>query len=199
VSTKIYVEGGGDRQKRTIQACRAAFSRYFQKVVPEGAQPRIVACGSRQKAYEDFTKGLNDPDYDIVLLLVDSEGPVSPGDDSWTHLRKRDHWAKPNDAGNDTAHMMVQCMESWFMADKACLIAFYGQHFNAHALSARMEIEHIPKNDVSTALANATRNTQKGPYHKTRHGFALLGDIDPGKVEAVSPFCERLHRHLRDQ
>lgn len=198
MSTKIYVEGGGD-QKRIIQACRAAFSRYFQKVVPEGAQPRIVACGSRQKAYEDFRKGLNDPVYDLVLLLVDSEAPVAEADDAWTHLRKRDQWAKPDGAGDDTAHMMVQCMESWFMADKACLEKFYGQAFNTNALPARKEVELIAKNDVSTGLANATKNTQKGPYHKTRHGFTLLGAIDPGEIEAVSPFCERLHKRLRKQ
>ena len=199
MSTKIYVEGGGDHQKRTIQACRAAFSRYFQKVVPEGAQPRIVACGSRQKAYDDFAKGLNDPDYDLVLLLIDSEAPVAEPDDAWTHLRKRDQWAKPAGAGGDAVHMMVQCMESWFMADKVSLERFYGHAFNANALPARREIEHIPKSDVVNGLANATRNTQKGQYHKTRHGFLLLGAIEPGKVEAVSPFCERLHRRLREQ
>lgn len=196
MSTKIYVEGGGDHQKRTIHACRIAFSKYFEKVVP-GARPRVIACGPRQKAYRDFAKGLNDPDYDHVLLLVDSEGPVAAADDAWTHLHRRDNWPQPNGAPNNAAHMMVQCMESWFMADKDCLETFYGQDFNAGALPARMEIELIPKADVSTGLENATKDTQKGRYHKTRHGFDLLGAIDPNKVEAVSPFCELLHRSVQ--
>lgn len=192
MSTKIYVEGGGD-QRRTIDACRVAFGKYLEKIVPAGARPRIVACGSRQRAYEDFTKGLNDPKYDRVLLLVDAESGVAPGDNAWIHLRKRDGWTKPNSAGEDAAHLMVQCMESWFMADKECLERFYGQGFNAGALPARNEIEGITKSDVSTGLENATKHTQKGRYHKTLHGFEILGAIDPAKVEAVSPFCRRLH------
>jgi len=196
VSIKIYVEGGGN-QKRTIQACRAAFSKYFEKIVPPGARPRIVACGSRQQAFNDFTKGLTDPDYERVLLLVDSEGPVLTGDDTWTHLRKHSRWNKPNHAPQNAAHMMVQCMESWFLADKESLQKFYGQHFNIGALPARAEIELIPKADVSNSLANATQHTPKGQYHKTRHGFDLLGLVDPHKVEAASPFAEQLHQHVR--
>jgi hypothetical protein len=193
VSTKIYVEGGGN-QRRTIDACRVAFGKYFEKVVPAGTRPRVVACGSRQKAYEDFVKGLDDPKYNRVLLLVDSESRVADGDNAWDHLHKREGWAKPNAAPEDAAHMMVQCMESWFMADKECVERFYGQGFNVGALPARREIELIMKTDVSTDLENATKHTQKGRYHKTLHGFELLGTIDPDKVEAVSPFCERLHR-----
>jgi hypothetical protein len=195
VSTKIYVEGGGD-QKRTLQACRIAFSKYFDKVVP-GARPRVVACGAREKAYQDFANGLNDPDYDRVLLLVDSEVPVSGEDDAWTHLNKRDGWNQPQGAANDAAHMMVQCMESWFVADKDCLENFYQDGFKPGALPARKEIELISKADVSAGLENATRHTKKGRYHKTRHGFDLLGRIDPNKVAAVSPYCDRLHKNVQ--
>lgn len=193
MSTKIYVEGGGE-QKRTITACRAAFGRYFEKVIPAGLQPRIVVCGSRQKAYEDFVTGLDDPKYDRIFLLVDAEGQVTAGDGGWEHLQKRDNWAKPRFAQEDSAHLMVQIMESWFMADKDTLKRFYGQNFNANALPARLEIELIPKKDVSTALENATRHTRKGLYHKTQHGFEILAAIDPKKVEIVSPFADRLHK-----
>jgi hypothetical protein len=194
VSTKIYVEGGGN-QKRTITACRAAFHKYFEKIVPAGRQPRIVVCGSRQKAYEDFVKGVSDPKYDRVLLLVDAEEHVATGDNGWEHLQKRDSWAKPNGAEEDSAHLMVQCMESWFIADKDSLRAFYGQGFNPNALPARAEIELIPKRDVSAGLENAT---QKGTYHKTRHGFDILTAIDPRRVGNVSPFADRLHRCLQE-
>jgi hypothetical protein len=196
VSTKIYVEGGGE-QKRTVTACRAAFGKYFERVVPAGRQPRVVVCGSRQQAYKDFVLGLNDPRYERVLLLVDAEDHVVDGDGPWEHLRKHDGWARPNDAEQDSGHLMVQCMESWFMADKESLVEFYGQGFNANALPARVEIELISKRDVSGGLESATRHTQKGEYHKTHHGFAILAAIDPQKVEAVSPFAKRLHRRVR--
>jgi len=198
VTTKIYVEGGGHRSRTIAAACRAGFGKYFEKVVPVGAMPRIVACGSRSEAYRDFLKGLDDPKYERVLLLVDAEAEVAGGDAAWTHLQKRDGWAKPDGVQDDSAHLMVQCMESWFLADKESLAGYYGQGFNMNALPGRKEIELIPKTDVQAALDNATRQTQKGAYHKTRHGFNIMAAIDPNKVEAVSDFARRLHKSVQE-
>jgi hypothetical protein len=181
-----------------VTACRAAFSKYFQKVAPAGALPRIVVSGSRQEALDDFAKGLSDTKYDRVLLLVDAEQGVADGDDAWSHLQRRDSWVRPHGARDDSAHLMVQCMESWFMADKEYLSTYFGQGFNADALPARREIELIPKNDVYAGLENATRGTKtKGEYHKTRHGFDILSGIDPEKVGRASPFAGQLHRSVQ--
>jgi hypothetical protein len=136
---------------------------------------------------------LGDPKYKRILLLVDAESAVADGQTPWNHLQKRDKWVKPRDADEDSVHMMVQCMESWFLADKDYLRKFYGQEFKANALPSRKEIELISKKDVSAGLEKATKHTQKGAYHKTRHGFDILAGIDPQKVEAVSPFASRLH------
>lgn len=195
MSTKIYVEGGGDH-KRTLAACRAGFSKYFEKITP-GKMPRVVASGSRQKAYEDFLKGVNDQDYERVLLLVDAEAAVAVGDDAWEHLNKRDRWTKPNGAQDDSAHLMVQCMESWFLADKEALAGYYGQDFKANSLPARKEIELVSKADVQAGLEQATNKTQKETYHKTQHGFDILGAIDPTKVGAASNFAALLHEAVK--
>jgi hypothetical protein len=196
VSTKIYVEGGGNEQ-RTIKACRIAFGKYFEKVVPAGKKPRIVVCGSRQKAFDDFRNSLGDSKYERILLLVDAESEVADGETAWKHLQRRDKWVKPPGVDEDSVQMMVQCMESWFLADKDCLCRFYGQEFKANALPSRKEIELISKKDVAVGLEKATKHTQKGAYHKTRHGFDVLATIDPLKVEAVSPFATRLHTCVR--
>lgn len=45
-------------------------------------------------------------------------------------------------------------------------------------------------------LKNATKATQKGPYHKTKHGFDLLGLIDPNMVMKSSPFADELVKLL---
>ena len=194
--TKIYVEGGGD-QHRTTRACRSGFGKYLEKVVVAGAMPRVVACGSRSQAYKDFLRGQDDPKYDRVLLLVDAEAVVALGDDAWAHLLKRDQWTKPDGVGADSAHLMVECMESWFLADKEALSGYYGQDFNSNALPARKEIELVVKKDLETSLENATKQTQNGVYHKTQHGFEILAIIDPKKVESSSGFARRLHDLLR--
>ena len=53
VSVKIYVEGGGD-SKELRTRCREGYSKLIKKLGFVGRMPKIVACGGRNKAYEDF-------------------------------------------------------------------------------------------------------------------------------------------------
>ena len=92
---------------------------------------------------------------------------------------------------------MVQCMETWFIADKDTLVSFYGQHFRESALPVRNEIEEIPKQDLLDGLKNATGQTQKGKYWKGGHSFDILAKINPQKVTEGSPHAKRLIDTLR--
>jgi hypothetical protein len=85
---------------------------------------------------------------------------------------------------------MVQCMEAWFLADKTTLARYYGDGFRESALPRNPRIEEIPKREVAYGLRRATEATIKGPYHKTRHGFDLLGRLDPRAVRQRSPFAD---------
>ena len=110
----------------------------------------------------------------------------------WRHLKGSDNWNRPRNAAADSAHLMVQCMEAWFYADKDALERFFGPGFNASALSGRVDIENIPKQDVQDGLAAATRQARRGRYHKGRHSFDILRLIDPHKVTAASSHARRL-------
>jgi hypothetical protein len=192
VKVHIYVEGGGD-QNLTLTKCRRGFSQFFKKVVPTGCQPKIIACGSRVQAYNRFCTALIQHPEVFCILLVDSEAPVADAQGSWAHLKARDHWECPPSATEENAHLMVQCMESWFLADQKTLALFYGQGFNPNALPKQTNIENIPKSDVNQGLEAATRHTKtKGKYHKTRHGFDILTLIEPHKVRQASEHAERL-------
>jgi hypothetical protein len=90
-------------------------------------------------------------------------------------------------------------MESWFLADVRTLSEYYGQGFLINSFPGRPNIEEIPKRDVEQALDHATRLTQKGVYHKTRHGFELLANIDPAKVRAASGHAQRLFEVLEER
>ena len=84
-------------------------------------------------------------------------------------------------------------MESWFLADQKTLALFYGQGFNSNALPKQTNIDKIYKNDVNQGLDAATRHTKtKGKYHKTRHGFDILTQIEPHKVRQASEHAELL-------
>ncbi len=192
MSLLVYVEGGGDR--RSYTACRKAFGAFFGRVLGDRPKARIVACGARHQAYEDFRRSLKDDPKIFAVLLVDSENPVMEGVDAATHLRKQDDWTDLQPG--QSIHLMVQCMESWFLADKRALSTYYGDGFREQTLPANPRIEQIPKGDVLSGLRIATRGTRIGSYHKTRHAFDILERIDPEMVKKASPFAERLFRAL---
>lgn len=126
---RIYVEGGGD-ESLTKSKCRKGFSELFGKVVSK--KPKVIACGGRQKTYEYFKLAFSQHQEAIVILLVDSEGAVSSRS-VWDHLRKIDNWDSSG-FPDESAHLMVQTMESWFLADKKMLKEFYGQGFTLKPL-----------------------------------------------------------------
>ena len=189
---KVFVEGGGETNLLR-RKCRQGFSNFFRKAGLEGRMPSVVASGSRRDAFNDFCAALRRPGkYDFIVLLVDSEGPVVAGSNSWQHLKARDNWGQPSGTTDDQVHLMVQCMEAWFLADKDTLITYYGNGFNQNALPARQDIEKIPKDDVLNGLKNATSSVSKGEYGKGQHSFDILAQIDPDKVIAASPHAKRL-------
>lgn len=95
---------------------------------------------------------------------------------------------------------MVQAMEAWLLADRNNLAIYYGRNFRPDVLPyTERRIEEIPKDRLEPSLVDATKDTSKGRYHKTRHAFDLLATVDPTKVEAGSPHAVAFHRFLRSQ
>jgi hypothetical protein len=187
VSVHLYVEGGGS-QHSTKAACRKAFRLLIDKTIGDLPKPRIVACGSRTEAYKDFCRSLqNEPDV-YAFLLVDSEGPVAAGSKRVEHLRAKDGW-RP-DLLEDQVHLMVQCMESWFLADKRAVAAYYRHGFDERALPPNQHVEQVPGHDLMRGFQMATKNTAKGSYHKTKDGFALLALIDPARLRTQSAHAD---------
>jgi hypothetical protein len=200
VGVYLFVEGGGNSNELKTE-CRRGFSVFLEKAGLKGKMPRIVACGGREQAFDRFSTA--EKNGERALLLVDSETAITAdcqqGDSGtwkpWTHLKNRqgDNWEKPDNAADDDCHLMVQCMESWFIADRETLKTFFGQDFNANALPALgNSIEAIDMVQIYQSLANATRNCEaKGQYGKGKHSFKILALIDPVKVTAASPWAER--------
>ena len=196
MSIKVYVEGGGDSGKLKRQ-CRHGFMEFFSKAGLEGCMPRVVACGPRERAYKQFCTAIDKAETgSFIVLLVDSEATVAVGDSPWEHLKKSDKWIQPSAAADDSAQLMVQCMEAWFVADRQSLSAYFGKDFKAAALPAR-DVEAIAKNDLERTLKQATKSCSKGSYNKGRHSFELLGRLDPSKVMNSSCHARRFINMLR--
>ena len=188
----IFVEGAGHTNELS-RSCRRGFAQFFENAGLSGAMPKVVACGSRENTYDRFRAELNtDP---TAMLLVDAEAPVAaPG--PWQHLKANDGWDRPVGTTDNHCHLMVQAMESWFLADVDALRLFYGQGFRPRDLPPNPNIEDVPKPDTLNRLAQATRGTRKGSYRKGVDSFRILGNLDPAKVRTASAYADRFVRAL---
>jgi hypothetical protein len=198
VEVRLYVEGGGTA-KILRTACREGFSAFLNRAGLAGHMPRIVACGGRQEAYDDFCTAVRGGMY-AAMLLVDSESPVTVPT-SWLHLLNRpgDHWRRPSKATDEDCHLMVQCMESWFLTDPQTLASFFGQGFKIAALPLpSTNVEIIEKERVYQILDDATQACKtKGAYGKGEHSFKLLARIDPANVTARSVWAAHFVANLK--
>jgi len=202
VVAKIYVEGAAQNSKSNRTHCRNSFRTFFTRAGLGGKLPRTVPCGGRKRAYDAFVTAVRNPEPGwLPLLLVDSETTVQEGKTVWEHLESRpgDKWGKPEGAKDDQAFLMVQVMESWFLADREALKSFFGQCFRANAILPWQRLEDVPKQTVISALKKATAAC--GPeqrYAKGNMSFSLLAEISPGEVEKASPHAKALFERLRN-
>jgi hypothetical protein len=196
----LYMEGGGDKSELHTRFRQGMIS-ILEKCGLKGMMPKVFSCGSRNDAYRDFKQAIKEEKN--AVLLVDSESAVCDEFENlpWHHLKTRDKWDKPENAANDQCHLMVQCMESWFLADVETLKEYYGQGFNEnHFPRLGQDVESIDKDQVANKLKNATRNCRKkGEYHKGNHSFDILGKINPQKVKAASKWAARFFDTLKEK
>jgi hypothetical protein len=211
----IYVEGGGDNAQQRAEL-RNGFDRLLdlQKQAARAKRLgwKLVPSGGRDGAYKNFINAVEQPSEEtLCVLLVDSEDrlpPESPVTADETpeqakqreltdararreHLIKRDRW-NLRDIRPEQVHLIVQCMETWIVADPERMAAVYGKNFRPEQLPARRDLEEEPKASVYTKLAKATKDTAKGEYSeknysKIKHASKLLEKIRPDRVAVRCP------------
>jgi len=154
----------------------------------------VVACGGRRQAFDHYCTEIGPRGRaKLAFLLVDSESPVSAAS-PWDHVANRagDGWIRPPDGRDDDLHFMVQCMESWLVADCRALKQFFGKGFVEKDLPARgRPVETVARDDVIDRLQRASTKTKSGAYRKGAHSFKLLGGVDPVVLRSSSPWAER--------
>lgn len=192
----LYMEGGGNTRELHT-SLRQGMISLLEKIGLKGVMPRVFPCGSRNDAYSDFKQAVKEGR--DAVLLVDSESAVCDAHEKlpWAHLKQQDGWEKPDRTTDDQCHLMVQCMESWFLADVEAVATYYNQGFNRkHFPVQGQNVETIDKADVYSRIENAIRACSKNTYSKGRHSFEILGRIDPEKIKAASKWAERFFETL---
>jgi hypothetical protein len=193
---RVYVEGGGDSNSGKSDV-RRGFHQFLSQIIAlarvKNIGWNITACGNTTATKNAFTTALKLHPTALNILIVDSDGPVisSPSQ----HLFKKDEIDAFN-ISDDQCHLMVQVMETWIVADVNAMMDFYGDKFNANPIPKRPDIEQVGREEIYRILKEATKNTQKGEYHKINHGPIILGRANAATVREKAPHCEQLFTTL---
>lgn len=191
VRAMLYIEGGGEGRDLGARF-REGWNAFF-KSAGLASKTKIVRGGGRGETFDRFVTAIENNRPNVVpILLVDSEDPVAAGHTVWQHLSGRDGWPRPSNAG-DQAFLMVQAMETWFLADRDALRKYFGARFKPNALKKWPGLEAVPKQTALDALERATTKH----YAKGKVSFGLLAHIDPALVATACPHAEALLNRLR--
>ena len=183
------------------EAFRRGWQRFFNEAGVDGQILEIAVGGGQEEAFKLFSKqldfyGLQQNAEPKPLLLVDSEEPVAPGSTVWQHLQTRTHnkFQRPTDADDESAYLMVQAMETWFIADQPTLQRFFGALLDISKFGGLPTLETIPKEGALDILQQATLRCR--PRYSKRKGisYRLLAQVDPQTVAAACPHAHRLLR-----
>lgn len=190
----LYLEGGGDSKEIHVR-CREGFRRLLERSGFAGKMPRLVACGSRENAFDDFISAHLGHKGTFAALWIDSEEVLAELEEAWEHLQSRDHWARPVGAADEQVLFMTTCMETWLVADPAALSAHYGGNLHKKALPPSVDLERRDRKYIQTQLARATRDCGN-PYEKGKRSFDLLAKLCPETLEQHLPSFARVRRIL---
>jgi thymidylate synthase len=200
----VYIEGGAKGQDRAASAdLRRGFSMFLTKLCPDIRAKSIklntVIVGSTELTCKIFAQeNENSPDK-FFILLVDSDVFVDKADEAKIFLQNNPKLKKCDlsDVEENQCHLMVQVMETWFLADAEALKNHFGKDLKENKLRKNKKVEEIAKDDVLDSLKEATKTRKIGAYHKIKDGAKLLENIMPHKVIEAAPHCEKLFNAIK--
>ena len=193
VRVRIFIEGGGSGEAAD-EIFKNSWRDFFVSAGLDGKTPRVVRGGSRSATYRKFRTARRRAN-ELLLLLVDSEGPVAAGQSAWEHLQQRDEdkWEQPAWADANSAYLMVQFMETWFLADPDALRRYFRHSFHGNALVEWPDLESVDKATVMNTLGRVTGNR----YEKGKVSFKLLSEVNANRVANACPHAKSLLDYLR--
>jgi hypothetical protein len=196
VSAVIYLEGGGD-SKELHSRCREGFRRLLQRFGFDGRMPRLVACGGRDSAFDDFRAAHVSRSADFIALWIDSEDPLTDLERTWAHLKARDGWEQPEGVTDHQVFFMTTCMETWLVTDRDALKAHYGTRLRETALPPLTDMEQRHRHAIQDSLIRATEHCSNA-YAKGKRSFELLAVVTPEALEQHLPSFVRVRRILNE-
>ena len=190
----VYIEGeggGGTTGKRHYLdgEFRKAWKEFLQPLADRARQRgiwkfRCIPGRGGSATGKQFANPLPEDAGALRILLIDSEGPVNNVATPWAVVKqKRPDWASDKDC-----YLMVQCLESWLLADVETLREYYNSRgkacFRENKIKAWQELEKIPRKTLQDSLEAAT--TECGRPYGHADGNVLIGKVRREKLETLS-------------
>jgi hypothetical protein len=193
---KIYIEGGG-QTKNLKTPLRIGFQKFLKDLrfsaKEKGLDFEVVMSGGRSDAYDKFKIAMKVNTDTYNYLLVDSESDVLETKSTWQYLKDRTEDKYEKVGEDDQCHLMVQCMETWFVADAIALKKVFKGDLDESKLPKNTNLETAEKDDVQKKLEDATN----GKYHKRNKAKEILEVLDPTVIRKLK-YCERLFCTLEE-
>lgn len=201
-SILIFIEGegggreGSSKRQHLDGAFRESWRQFLQPLADLAKNRRIrfrcVSGGSGATTFDKFAKPLPEQAGALRILLIDSEGPVNDVARPWGALPQL---TRPQWATDGHCYLIVQCVETWLLADPDALRAHYDRPkpcFRPDRIRAWPALERIPKSTVQTALEEATAGCGAKAYGHA-DGNLLIAIVDRQKLMNL-PSVARLFR-----
>lgn len=198
---RIYIEGGSPGSQN-VRFFREAWGKFL-KIINEAAKNNgfggitIIQGGGRYQAHDSFQNINLSGQYDLNILLIDSEISGVGLTNLWATmlLPACGSLPKPSWATDDNLYFMVPTVEAWIMTDHEALINYYRKDFDkSKLLPSNPNLESKIKTDLDKSLESATRLTKKGIYSHGE-GNKIIEFIQPSKT-IILPHAERLFTEL---
>lgn len=171
-SILVYIEGeggGGTVSKHAHRdgEFRQAWKTFLQPLADQAENQgiysfRCIPGLGGSSTTDRFAHPLPQQSGALRILIIDSEIEVPDVTKPWNVKSGKPDWA-----GDQNCYLMVQCLETWLLADPRTLEEHYNSRnkpcFRASKLKAWPNLEKIPRKTVQKVLEDATADCGK-PY-----------------------------------
>ena len=200
----VYIEGEGggrgSRRRYNDGEFRKSWKQFLQPLADTARNNgvdffRCVPGRGGTMTTETFSKPLPKDEGALRILLIDSEAPVADINKPWDALGVK----APDWADEKNCYLMVQCLETWLLADVDSLKAHYDKSkscFDEKKIKAWQNLEGTERKTLQDALVKATANCLN-PYEHA-DGNLIIAVVDRDKLKALSS-VERLFKEFEEK
>lgn len=181
---KIYIEGEGGgkegaRRKHLDGEFRRCWTQFLGELKPnKGCGFQVVAGGGGGQTVDDMLNGQRKSGFrELRVALIDSERTVADISKSWAAVEMQ----KPDGYEDHHLFLMVQCLESWLLADVDGVAKYFhskGRTFRKSKVPKWPNAEQQPKGEIFKALEAATDGGWTSKQHAEANQIIAMVSVE---------------------